>query len=61
MRDVSPGKRKRVYIDPPTKTRCIATIVLRDGSTARCGRSVSDGQKWCWQHKPTFLREAPHV
>lgn len=43
--------RKRRFIDAPTAVRCLATVRLRDGSTAQCGRrgvKLRDGL--CVQH-----------
>lgn len=36
---------KRVFIDAPAWARCGARIILKDGSTARCGRWVNDGYR----------------
>jgi len=39
----------RMYLDPPAKLRCQATITLRDGSKAQCGRRRKVGGL-CTQH-----------
>lgn len=41
--------KRRIYRDPPLMDRCSATIVLRDGSLAQCGRRRREGI-YCWQH-----------
>jgi len=41
----------RQFIDAPYWDRCTAVITLRDGSTADCGRHITDTErKLCTQH-----------
>lgn len=40
----------RRFIDAAQHERCEATITLRDGSQAQCGRKHTDGQL-CTQHR----------
>lgn len=53
---------KRVFIDAPDDLRCEATIKLRDGSEARCGRfwvsGNKDGRLLCTQHRKIASAEA---
>ncbi len=43
-------KTKRRFFDAPPAKRCEASIRLKDGSMAQCGRSRKDGHLYCWQH-----------
>lgn len=45
--------RTRRFIDAPDAVRCRATIRLRDGSAAQCGRRQVPGFLCCWQHLKT--------
>jgi len=42
-------KRKRRFIDAPIDERCEASIVLKDGSGAQCGRRKRE-ESFCFQH-----------
>lgn len=38
------------FIDASGDRRCLATVTLRDKSTAQCGRSIKVNGL-CWQHE----------
>ncbi len=42
-------RAKRVFVDAPDHLRCRATVTLKDGSTAQCGRQSKD-KGFCHQH-----------
>ena len=49
----------RQFRDAPLNERCQATITLKDGSTAQCGRRRQSGKDYCWQHsqEPKSVKE----
>ncbi len=51
---------KRRFIDALDAHRCVWTIKLGDGSTARCGRAKTVGQL-CTQHSKIEARLAANV
>jgi hypothetical protein len=54
-RDYPSKKRwdgKRRFFDAPDEVRCQASVVMKDGTTAQCGRrECMDGLGYCWQHQ----------
>src|SRR5258706_478039 len=47
-----PAKRaRRRFIDAPDASRCAATVYLRDGSGAQCGRNRRPPSALCTQHE----------
>lgn len=49
---------KRRWTDAPPAERCAATVTLRDGTTAQCGRRKVEGDERCWQHQRSRPRSA---
>lgn len=60
----NPIKRKRVFVDAVGTARCEAVVILRDKSTASCGRRWTvekNGEKLCTQHAKKVERIAKEV
>jgi hypothetical protein len=48
--------KRRIFIDAREDERCLATILLRDKSTAQCGRKRAVG-KYCKQHEKILSKQ----